>query len=139
MPDHSYQCTSYTAPSAQPSLGTNDQDAPIDNEEGWTLVTYKKTRKPRPQAIRPKEEQVRKHRRSNYRKPKRNIRTAKPTYVGEPMEQEPRIPVSLHEYFPDDFFQQYTITACHMVEAEMEKPSKGKAVITKGEKTLTTE
>ncbi|KAM2532779.1 hypothetical protein PS1_001343 [Malus domestica] len=48
MPDHSYQCTSYTAPSAQPSLGTNDQDAPIDNEEGWTLVTYKKTRKPRP-------------------------------------------------------------------------------------------
>ncbi|KAM2766317.1 hypothetical protein COP1_022237 [Malus domestica] len=55
------------------------------------------------------------------------------------MEQEPRIPVSLHEYFPEDFFQQYTITACHMVEVEMEEPSKGKAVTIEGEKTPTTE
>ncbi|KAM2661039.1 hypothetical protein EV2_023392 [Malus domestica] len=55
------------------------------------------------------------------------------------MEQEPRIPVSLHEYFLDDFFQQCTITACHMVEVEMEEPSKGKAVTTEGEKTPTTE
>ncbi|KAM1713622.1 hypothetical protein ACFX12_024360 [Malus domestica] len=139
MPDQSYQCTSYTTPSAQPSLGANDQDTPINNEEGWTLVTYKKTRKPRPQAIRPKGEQARKHRRRNNRKPKRNIRATKPTYAGEPMEQKPRIPVSLHEYFPEDFFQQCTITACHMVEVEMEEPSKGKAVTTEGEKTLTTE
>ncbi|KAM1132645.1 hypothetical protein ACFX19_047713 [Malus domestica] len=95
--DHSYQCTSYTTPSAQPSSGANDQDAPIDDEEGWTLVTYKKTRNPRPQAIKPKGEQSRKHRRRNNRKPKRSIRTAKSTYAGEPMEQEPRIPVSLHE------------------------------------------
>ncbi|KAM1529840.1 hypothetical protein ACFX1Z_018999 [Malus domestica] len=40
------------------------------------------------------------------------------------MEQEPRIPVSLHEYFPNDFFQQCTIAACHMVEVEIEEPSK---------------
>ncbi|KAM2246208.1 hypothetical protein ACFXTI_007051 [Malus domestica] len=139
IPDHSYQCTSYTAPSAQPSLGANNQDAPIGDEEGWTLVTYKKTRKPRPQAIKPKREQARKHRCRNNRKPKRSIRAAKSTYAGEPMEQEPRIPVSLHEYFPDDFFQQCTITACHMVEVEMEEPSKGKAVTTEGEKTPTTE
>ncbi|KAM2374308.1 hypothetical protein ACFXTH_043238 [Malus domestica] len=139
IPNHSYQCTSYTAPSAQPSLGANNQDAPIDDEEGWTLVTYKKTRKPRPQAIKPKWEQARKHRRRNNRKPKRSIRVTKLTYAGEPMEQEPRIPVSLHEYFPEDFFQQCTITACHMVEVEMEEPSKGKAVTTEGEKTATTE
>ncbi|KAM1343602.1 hypothetical protein PS2_007713 [Malus domestica] len=55
------------------------------------------------------------------------------------MEQEPRIPVSLHEYFPEDFFQQCIITACHMVEVEMEEPSKGKVVTTEGEKTPTTE
>ena len=40
--DHSRQCSSHTAPSAQPPLGASDQDAPIDDEEGWTLVTYKK-------------------------------------------------------------------------------------------------
>ncbi|KAM1401550.1 hypothetical protein ACFX2F_028685 [Malus domestica] len=136
MPDHSYQCTSYTAPSARPSSGANNQDAPIDDEEWWTLVTYKKTRKPKPQ--RPKGEQARKHRRRNNRKPKRSLRVVKPTYAGEPMEQEPCIPVSLHEYFPEDFFQQCTITACHMVEVEIEEPSEGKAVTTEGEKTLTT-
>ncbi|KAM1243698.1 hypothetical protein ACFX2G_035924 [Malus domestica] len=46
------------------------------------------------------------------------------------MEQEPRIPVSLHEYFSNDFFQQCTIAACHMVEVEMED------ITTEGEKTL---
>ncbi|KAM1448102.1 hypothetical protein ACFXTO_007113 [Malus domestica] len=55
------------------------------------------------------------------------------------MEQKPRIPVSLHEYFPNDFFQQCTIAACHMVEVEMEKPSKGKDITTEGEKTFTLE
>ncbi|KAM2589171.1 hypothetical protein TB1_046128 [Malus domestica] len=120
-------------------FGSFDPDAPIDDEEGWTLVTYKKTKKPIPQAIKPKGEQTRKHRRRNNRKPKRSIRAAKSTYAGEPMEQEPRIPVSLHEYFLEDFFQQCTITACHMVEVEMEEPSKGKAVTTEGEKTPTTE
>ncbi|KAM2685924.1 hypothetical protein EV2_008879 [Malus domestica] len=104
-PDHSYQCASYTGPSTQPSPGANKQDAHTDGEQGWTLVTYKKTRKPKPQATRPKVEQVRKHRRRNSRKPKRNVKVDKPTYVGEPMEQEPRIPISLHEYFPKDFFQ----------------------------------
>ncbi|KAM1585027.1 hypothetical protein ACFX1Z_037947 [Malus domestica] len=55
------------------------------------------------------------------------------------MEQEPRIPVSLHEYFPNDLFQQCTIAAYHMVEVEMEEPSKGKDITTEGEKTLTLE
>ncbi|KAM2769777.1 hypothetical protein PS2_012486 [Malus domestica] len=55
------------------------------------------------------------------------------------MEQEPRIPVSLHEYFPNDFFQQCTIAACHMVEVEIEEPSKGKDITTEGEKILTFE
>ncbi|KAM1718121.1 hypothetical protein ACFX11_025874 [Malus domestica] len=55
------------------------------------------------------------------------------------MEQNPRIPVSLHEYFPNDFFQQCTIAACHMVEVEMEELSKGKVITIKGEKTLTLE
>ncbi|KAM1382394.1 hypothetical protein ACFX11_035076 [Malus domestica] len=87
MPDHSRPCSSYTTPSAQPLLGASDQNAPTDDEEGWTLVIYKKTRKPRPQAIWPKVEQGKKHYRRNNRKPKRSIRTAKPTYVGELMEQ----------------------------------------------------
>ncbi|KAM3014740.1 hypothetical protein FF2_027401 [Malus domestica] len=69
VPDHSYQCSSCTIPSAQPSLGANEQDAHTDDEEGWTLMTYKKTRKPKPQATRQKVEQVRKHRRRNSRKP----------------------------------------------------------------------
>ncbi|KAM2040999.1 hypothetical protein ACFX16_034858 [Malus domestica] len=102
------------------AFGSFDPDAHTDDEEGWTLVTYKKTRKPKPQVTRPKVEQVRKHRRRNSRKPKRNVKVDKPTYAGEPMEQEPRIPVSLHEYFPNDFFQQCTIAACHMVKVEME-------------------
>ncbi|KAB2635364.1 hypothetical protein D8674_025898 [Pyrus ussuriensis x Pyrus communis] len=55
------------------------------------------------------------------------------------MEQEPRIPVSLREYFPNDFFQQCTTVACHMVEVEIEEPSKGKAIATEVEKTLTPE
>ncbi|KAM1626347.1 hypothetical protein TB2_014417 [Malus domestica] len=40
------------------------------------------------------------------------------------MVQEPRIPVSLHKYFPNDFFQQCIIAVCHMVEIEMEELSK---------------
>ncbi|KAM3007499.1 hypothetical protein FF2_031739 [Malus domestica] len=96
-----------------------------------------RTRKPILQVIKPKGEQGRKHRRCSNRKPKRNIRVAKPIYAGEPVEQKPRIPVSLHEYFPDDFFQHCTIAACHMVEVEMEEPSKGKVVATEGENTLT--
>ncbi|KAM2657977.1 hypothetical protein EV1_013288 [Malus domestica] len=138
-PDRSYHCSSCTIPSAQPSPGANEHDAHTEDEEGWTLVTYKKTRKPKPQATRPKVEQVRKHRRRNSRKPKRNVKVDKPTYVGEPMEQEPRIPISLHEYFPNDFFQQFTIDVCHMVEVEMEEPSKGKDITIEGEKTLTLE
>ncbi|KAM1705624.1 hypothetical protein ACFX2K_027872 [Malus domestica] len=55
------------------------------------------------------------------------------------MEQEPRFPVSFHEYFPNGFFQQCTIAACHMVEVEIEEPSKGKDITTEGEKTLTLE
>ncbi|KAM1876481.1 hypothetical protein ACFX14_043908 [Malus domestica] len=84
--DHSHQCLSFMVPSAQPSLGANDQDAPTDDEEWWTFVTYKKTRKPRPQATRPKGEQGRKHRCRNNRKPKGNARATKPTYAGELME-----------------------------------------------------
>ncbi|KAM2225467.1 hypothetical protein ACFXTI_019218 [Malus domestica] len=53
------------------------------------------------------------------------------------MEQEPRIPIFLHEYFLKDFFQQCTIAACHMVEVEMEEPSKGKAITIEGEISLT--
>ena len=120
--DHTRQWLSHTASSAQPSLGASDQDAPIVDEEGWTLVTYKKRRKTRPQATKPKVEQGRNHHRHNSRKPKRSIRAAKPTYSGEPMEQEPRMLVSLHEYFLNDFFQKCTIAACHMVEVEMEEP-----------------
>ncbi|KAM2086710.1 hypothetical protein ACFX1R_024218 [Malus domestica] len=126
-------------PSMQPSPGVNDQGALTNDEEGWTLVTYKKTRKPRPQAIRSKEEQGRKHRRRNSRKPNRNRKVAKPTYAREPMDQKPRIPVSLNEYFPKDFFQQCTTVACHMVKIEMEEPSKGKAIVIEGEKTITLE
>ncbi|KAM1125373.1 hypothetical protein ACFX2B_040177 [Malus domestica] len=139
MPDHARQYSNHTAHSAPPSLGASNQDAPTDDDKGWTLVTYKRTRKPKPQAIKPKGKQGRKHRRRGNRKPKRNIRAAKPIYDGEPAEQKPRIPVSLHEYFPEDFFQHCTITACHMVEVEMEEPSKGKIVAAEGENTLTPE
>ncbi|KAM1305605.1 hypothetical protein ACFX2F_023123 [Malus domestica] len=124
-------------PSAQPSLRASNQDAYIDDEEEWTLVTYKKIRKPKPQATRPKVEQGRKHHRRNSRKPKRNVKAAKPTYAGEPVEQKPPIPVSLDEYFSKDFFQQCTIAACHMVEVETEELSKGKVIAIEGEITLT--
>ncbi|KAM2779108.1 hypothetical protein COP1_014415 [Malus domestica] len=53
------------------------------------------------------------------------------------MEQEPHIHVSLHEYFRKDFLQQCIIAACHMVEVEMEEPSKGKAIAIEGEIALT--
>ncbi|KAM2220845.1 hypothetical protein ACFX1S_019995 [Malus domestica] len=141
MSDHAQQYSNHTAPSAPSSLGASNQDSPTDDDKGWTLVTYKRTKKPRLQAIKPNGEQGRKHRRRrrSNRKPKRNIRTAKPIYAGEPTEQKPRIPVSLHEYFPEDFFQHCTIAACHMVEVEMEEPSKGKVVATEGENTLTPE
>ena len=55
------------------------------------------------------------------------------------MEQEPCITVSLHEYFLNDFFQQWTTAACHIVEIEIEEPSKGKAIAIKEEKTPTPE
>ncbi|KAM2760616.1 hypothetical protein COP1_025171 [Malus domestica] len=139
MPDHARQYSNHTAPSTPPSLGASNQDAPTDDDKGWTLVTYKRTRKPRPQAIKPKGEQGRKHRRRSNRKPKRNIRATKPIYVEELAEQKPRILGSLHEYFPEDFFQHCIIAACHMVEVEMEEPSKGKVVATEGENTLTPE
>ncbi|KAM1172960.1 hypothetical protein ACFX2G_023481 [Malus domestica] len=53
------------------------------------------------------------------------------------MKQKPHIPVSLHEYFLNDFFQQCTIVACHMVEVEMKEPSKGKAIAIEEEIALT--
>jgi len=129
-PDHSRECSSCMAPPTQPSLEGSDQDAHADNEEGWILVTYKKTRRPRPRVIQPNVEQRRNHHGRNNAKPKRNIKHDKTTYAEEPMEQEPRIPVSLREYFSNDFFQQCTTVACHMVEVEIEEPSKGKAIAT---------
>ncbi|KAM1151824.1 hypothetical protein ACFX19_035102 [Malus domestica] len=81
-------------------------------------------------------EQGMKHHRRNNRKAKTNVRAAKPTYVREPMEQEPCIPVSLHEYFPKDNFQQCTIAACHMVEIEIEEPSYGKVIAVEEGKSL---
>ena len=136
-PDRSRECSSCTAPPTQPSLERRYQDAHADDEEGWILVTYKKTRKPRPQVIQPKVEQRRNHHGRNNAKPKRNIKHNETIYAREPMEQEPRIPVSLREYFPNDFFQQCTTVACHMVKVEIEEPSKGKAIATEVEKTLT--
>ncbi|KAM2638166.1 hypothetical protein EV1_022574 [Malus domestica] len=56
MHDHSCQCSSHTAPPTQPSPGASNQDASIGDKERWTSATYKKMRKLRPQATRPKEE-----------------------------------------------------------------------------------
>ena len=145
--DHSRQCSSHMAPSARPPLGASNQDAPTDDEERWTLVTYKKTGKPIPQATKPKVkqakkpkvEQGRKHRRRNNRMTKGSAKAAKPTYSGELMEQEPSILVSLHEYFLKDFFRECTTAVCHMVEVEIEGPSKGKAIATEEGETITLE
>ncbi|KAM2855828.1 hypothetical protein PS2_000251 [Malus domestica] len=103
---HAYSCPcpSCMALSAQPSLWVNDQNAPTDDEKGWTLVTYKKTRNPKPRVTRPKVEQGRKHHCRDNRKPKIDVKATKTRYAGEPMEEEPHIPVSLHEYFSNDFF-----------------------------------
>ncbi|KAM2039426.1 hypothetical protein ACFX1T_012866 [Malus domestica] len=56
MHDHSRQCSSHTAPPTQPSPRASNQDASTGDKEWWTSATYKKTRKPRPQATRPKDE-----------------------------------------------------------------------------------
>ncbi|KAM1604471.1 hypothetical protein ACFX1Z_030950 [Malus domestica] len=56
MHDHSRQCSSHKTPPTQPSPGASNQDAATGDKKGWTLATYKKMRKPRPQATRPKEE-----------------------------------------------------------------------------------
>ncbi|KAM1126431.1 hypothetical protein ACFX2B_041112 [Malus domestica] len=56
MHDHSRQCSSHMAPPTQPSPGANNQDASTGDKKWRTSVTYKKTRKPRPQATRPKDE-----------------------------------------------------------------------------------
>ncbi|KAM1569424.1 hypothetical protein PS1_034872 [Malus domestica] len=56
MHDHSRQCSSHKTPPTQPSPGASNQDASTGDKKWWTSVTYKKTRKPRPQATRPKEE-----------------------------------------------------------------------------------
>ncbi|KAM2250857.1 hypothetical protein ACFX1S_005566 [Malus domestica] len=55
MHDHSCQCSSHMAPPTQPSPGASNQDASTGDKKGWTSVTYKKTRKPIPQATRPKD------------------------------------------------------------------------------------
>ena len=52
------------------------------------------------------------------------------------MEQETRIPVSLHEYFPNDLFQRYTVTACHVIEVK--EPSRGEDINAEEVKTLIT-
>ncbi|KAM1728409.1 hypothetical protein ACFX12_018912 [Malus domestica] len=54
--DHSRQCSSHMAPPTQPSPRASNQDASTGDKKWRTSVTYKKTRKPRPQATRPKEE-----------------------------------------------------------------------------------
>ncbi|KAM2988702.1 hypothetical protein FF2_002765 [Malus domestica] len=56
MHDQSRQYSSHTTPHTQPSPGASNQDVSTGDKEGWTSVTYKKTRKLRPQATRPKEE-----------------------------------------------------------------------------------
>ena len=99
-------------------------------------MTRKKKKKPKPQATKPKVEEGRRHRRHNNRKPKRSARAAKPTYTGEPMEQKPRIPVSLHEYFPKDFFQRCIVAACHIVEVK--EPLREEVIAVEEVKTLIT-
>ncbi|KAM2111777.1 hypothetical protein ACFX1R_014356 [Malus domestica] len=56
MHDHSRQCSSHKTPPTQPSPGASNQDAFTGDKKGWTSATYKKTRKPRLQATRPKKE-----------------------------------------------------------------------------------
>ncbi|KAM2961478.1 hypothetical protein FF1_031048 [Malus domestica] len=56
MHDHSRQCSSHMAPPTQPSPMASNQDASTGDKKWRTSMTYKKTRKPRPQATRPKEE-----------------------------------------------------------------------------------
>ncbi|KAM2617843.1 hypothetical protein TB1_034205 [Malus domestica] len=129
MNAHSHACLSHMAPSTQPSLGVSDQSTLTDDEEGWTLVTYKKTRV----------EQATKYSYYNNRKPKRNVRVVKLTYAEETMKQEPHIPIFLDKCFPKDFFQQCTTAACHMVEVEIEELLKGKVITIKEEKTPTPE
>ncbi|KAM1116398.1 hypothetical protein ACFX1X_007032 [Malus domestica] len=52
------------------------------------------------------------------------------------MKQEPCILVSLHKYFPNDFFQQCITIAGHMVDVEIEEPSKGNVITVEEERTL---
>ncbi|KAM1724850.1 hypothetical protein ACFX14_022910 [Malus domestica] len=52
------------------------------------------------------------------------------------MKQKPCIPISLYEYFPKNFFQQCTTAACHVVDVEIEEPSKDNAITIEEERTL---
>ncbi|KAM1675018.1 hypothetical protein EV2_041747 [Malus domestica] len=56
MHDHSRQCSSHKTPHTQPSPGASNQDAATGDKKWWTSATHKETRKPKPQATRPKEE-----------------------------------------------------------------------------------
>ncbi|KAM2431592.1 hypothetical protein EV2_019396 [Malus domestica] len=117
-------------PSAQPSPGESDQDVHTDDEEGWTLVTNKKTKKPKPQGQR-------------WNKGESTVAAT----VGSLKETEKLLSQRMlgnlwsksHAFLsPCTSTSQMTFSS-HMVEVEMEEPSKGTAIATEGEKTLTLE
>ncbi|KAI5317505.1 hypothetical protein L3X38_037212 [Prunus dulcis] len=118
-------------------------DSSFDDNEGWTLVTRRKPRtKCIPQRQNTQSKRERRKRSSHKRSKTKTRIMVKRDSGGEsgPLIQEPRIPITLEEYFPKMFFVRGPIetvymTTCYQVDDE--DVSEGRSETHEEQKALT--
>ncbi|XP_020410515.1 uncharacterized protein LOC109946596 [Prunus persica] len=118
-------------------------DSSFDDNEGWTLVTRRKPRTERiPQRQNTQSKRERRKRNSHKRsKTKTRIMVKRDSgQESGPLIQEPRIPITLEEYFPKIFFvrgptETVYMTTCYQVDDE--DVSEGRSETHEEQKVLT--
>jgi len=100
-----------------------------DDEEGWTLVTYRRPRKQnqvQSPSLHHRKRQGRKKssRHAKGKKKSKNIKRHEILPI-DLLEQEPLVPVTLEEFFPIGFFEKITVnmTSCSELEEEEDEGS----------------
>ncbi|CAL2228191.1 unnamed protein product [Prunus armeniaca] len=118
-------------------------DSSFDDNEGWTLITQQKSRTKRiPQRQNTQSKRERRKRSSHKRsKTKTRIMVRRDSnQESGPLTQEPRIPITLGEYFPKVFFVREPTETVHMTtcyQVDDEDVSEGRSETHEEQKVLT--
>ncbi|KAH7850616.1 hypothetical protein Vadar_000484 [Vaccinium darrowii] len=101
-----------------------DKNASTDADDGWILVTRKKSRKNKPNAkpVRPRRGHgKKKHHQHTKRKGRRKMKAEKDVLeVRKPIEHNPLAPITLRDFFPTGYFKDDEVEAVYMVSTSEE-------------------